>query len=61
MKALAAVKRIIDSTVKIRVKPDGSEIDTDQVRVIMDPFDEVAVEEAVRLKDKGLANKCYEG
>ncbi|MFW0094431.1 MAG: electron transfer flavoprotein subunit beta/FixA family protein [Coxiella endosymbiont of Haemaphysalis qinghaiensis] len=57
MKVLVAVKRIIDSAVKIRVKPDGSGIETDQVRMIMNPFDEIAVEEAVRLKDKGLAEE----
>ncbi|MFW0078996.1 MAG: electron transfer flavoprotein subunit beta/FixA family protein [Coxiella endosymbiont of Haemaphysalis qinghaiensis] len=57
MKVLVAVKRIIDSAVKIRVKADGSGIETDQVRMIMNPFDEIAVEEAVRLKDKGLAEE----
>ena len=57
MKVLVAVKQVIDSTVKIRVKPDGSGIETDQVRMAMNPFDEIAVEEAVRLKDKGVAQE----
>ena len=53
MKILVAVKRVIDYNVKIRVKPDGSGIDTSNVKTSMNPFDEIAVEEAVRLKALG--------
>ena len=53
MKALVAVKRVVDYNVKIRVKPDGSGVDTANVKMSMNPFDEIAVEEAVRLKDSG--------
>jgi len=51
MKVLVAVKRVIDYNVKIRVKPDGSGIETNNVKMSMNPFDEIAVEEAVRLKE----------
>jgi electron transfer flavoprotein beta subunit len=53
MRILVAVKRVIDYNVKIRVKPDGSGVDTSNVKMSMNPFDEIAVEEAVRLKEKG--------
>src|ERR1700761_6951249 len=53
MKALVAVKRVIDYNVKVRVKPDGSGVDLANVKMSMNPFDEIAVEEAVRLKEKG--------
>src|ERR1700688_3690534 len=53
MKVLVAVKRVVDFNVKIRVKPDGSGIDTANVKMSMNPFDEIAVEEAVRLKEAG--------
>jgi electron transfer flavoprotein beta subunit len=53
MRILVAVKRVIDYNVKIRVKPDGSGVDTANVKMSMNPFDEIAVEEAVRLKEKG--------
>ena len=53
MKVLVAVKRVIDYNVKIRVKPDGSGIETNNVKMSMNPFDEIAVEEAVRLKEGG--------
>jgi electron transfer flavoprotein beta subunit len=53
MKVLVPVKRVVDYNVKIRVKPDGSGIDLANVKMSMNPFDEIAVEEAVRLKEKG--------
>jgi electron transfer flavoprotein beta subunit len=52
---LVPVKRVVDYNVKIRVKPDGSGIDLANVKMSMNPFDEIAVEEAVRLKEKGAA------
>jgi electron transfer flavoprotein beta subunit len=55
MKVLVPVKRVVDFNVKIRVKPDGSGIDLANVKMSMNPFDEIAVEEAVRLKEKGTA------
>ena len=55
MKVLVAVKRVVDYNVKVRVKTDGSGIDTAGVKMSMNPFDEIAVEEAVRLKEKGVA------
>jgi electron transfer flavoprotein beta subunit len=57
MKALVAVKRVVDYNVKIRVKPDGSGIELANVKMSMNPFDEIAVEEAVRLKEKGTATE----
>ena len=57
MKVLVAVKRVIDYNVKIRVKQDNSGVETDNVKMSMNPFDEIAVEEAVRLKEKGLAKE----
>jgi electron transfer flavoprotein beta subunit len=54
MKALVAVKRVVDYNVKVRVKSDGSGVDIANVKMSMNPFDEIAVEEAVRLKEKGL-------
>src|SRR4028118_1878895 len=51
MKVLVPVKRVIDYNVKVRVKPDGSGVDLANVKMSMNPFDEIAVEEAVRLKD----------
>jgi electron transfer flavoprotein beta subunit len=53
MKALVAVKRVIDFNVKVRVKSDGSGVDLAGVKMSMNPFDEIAVEEAVRLKEAG--------
>jgi len=55
MKILVPVKRVVDFNVKIRVKPDGSGIDLANVKMSMNPFDEIAVEEAVRIKEKGGA------
>ena len=57
MKALVAIKRVIDFNVKVRVKPDSSGIDMANVKMSMNPFDEIAVEEAVRLKEKGVATE----
>ncbi|MGE4281845.1 MAG: electron transfer flavoprotein subunit beta/FixA family protein, partial [Magnetospirillum sp.] len=53
MKVLVAVKRVIDYNVKIRVKSDNSGVETANVKFSMNPFDEIAVEEAVRLKEAG--------
>ena len=53
MRVLVPVKRVIDYNVKIRVKPDGSGVDMANVKMSMNPFDEIAVEEAVRLKEAG--------
>ncbi|MBE7218749.1 MAG: electron transfer flavoprotein subunit beta/FixA family protein [Caulobacteraceae bacterium] len=57
MKVLTPVKRVIDYNVKARVKPDGSGVDLANVKMSMNPFDEIAVEEAVRLKEKGVATE----
>ncbi|MDE8349853.1 MAG: electron transfer flavoprotein subunit beta/FixA family protein [Acidocella sp.] len=57
MKLLVPVKRVIDYNVKVRVKPDGSAVETSGVKMSMNPFDEIAVEEAVRLKEKGIATE----
>src|SRR6201988_3720743 len=53
MKALVSVKRVVDYNVRIQVKPDGSGVVTDGVKFSVNPFDEIAMEEAVRLKEKG--------
>src|SRR5678815_3081976 len=53
MKILVPVKRVVDYNVKIRVKSDGSGVELANVKMSMNPFDEIAVEEAVRLKEKG--------
>jgi len=57
MKLLVPVKRVIDFNVKARVKPDGSGVDLANVKMAMNPFDEIAVEEAIRLKEKGQATE----
>jgi electron transfer flavoprotein beta subunit len=57
LKILVAVKRVLDSNVKARVKLDGSGVDLSGAKMSMNPFDEIAVEEAVRLKEKGLATE----
>jgi electron transfer flavoprotein beta subunit len=57
MKLLVAVKRVIDFNVKPRVKADGSGIDLANVKMSMNPFDEIAVEEAIRLREKGVATE----
>jgi electron transfer flavoprotein beta subunit len=57
MKAIVAVKRVVDYNVKVRVKSDGSGVDIANVKMSMNPFDEIAVEEAVRLKEKGVVTE----
>ena len=57
MKLLVAVKRVVDYNVKVRVKSDGTGVETAGVKMSMNPFDEIAVEEAVRLKEKGVATE----
>jgi electron transfer flavoprotein beta subunit len=57
MKVLVAVKRVVDFNVKVRVKPDGTGVETTNVKMSINPFDEIAVEEAVRLKEKGLVQE----
>jgi electron transfer flavoprotein beta subunit len=57
MKVLVAVKRVVDFNVKVRVKADGTGVETANVKMSMNPFDEIAVEEAVRLKEAGAATE----
>ena len=57
MKVLVAVKRVVDYNVRIRVKSDGSGVDTDNVKMSMNPFDENAVEEALRMREAGTASE----
>ena len=57
MKILVPVKRVVDSNVKVRVKSDGSGVDLANVKMSMNPFDEIAVEEAVRIKERGEATE----
>ena len=57
MKILVPVKRVVDFNVKIRVKPDGSGVDLANIKMSMNPFDEIAVEEALRLKESGNASE----
>lgn len=57
MKVLVAIKRVIDYNVKVRVKADGSDVDLANVKMAINPFCEIAVEEAVRLKEKGIASE----
>ena len=57
MKVLVPVKRVVDYNVKVRVKSDGSGVDIANVKMSMNPFDEIAVEEAVRLKEKGIVTE----
>jgi electron transfer flavoprotein beta subunit len=57
MKVLVAVKRVVDYNVKVRVKSDGSGVDIANVKMSMNPFDEIAVEEAVRLREKGVVTE----
>jgi len=57
MKVLVGVKRVVDFNVKVRVKSDGSGVDIANVKMSMNPFDEIAVEEATRLKEKGVVNE----
>ena len=57
MKILVAYKRVVDYNVRIQVKPDGSGVVTDGVKLSPNPFDEIALEEALRLRDKGIATE----
>ena len=57
MKVLVSVKRVVDFNVKVRVKGDGSGVETSNVKMSMNPFDEIAVEEAIRLKEAGTASE----
>ena len=57
MKVLVPVKRVVDYNVKVRVKSDGTGVDIANVKMSMNPFDEIAVEEAVRLKEKGVVDR----
>jgi len=57
MKILVAVKRVVDHNVKVRIKPDGSDVDIEGVKMGINPFDENAIEEALRLKEKVLATE----
>ncbi|MFQ5984481.1 MAG: electron transfer flavoprotein subunit beta/FixA family protein [Alphaproteobacteria bacterium] len=57
MKVLVAVKRVIDANVKVRVKADETGVETQNVKMSMNPFDEIAVEEAVRLKERGVVSE----
>ena len=57
MKILVPVKRVVDYNVKVRVKKDETDVELDNVKMSMNPFDEIAVEEALRLKEKGVASE----
>lgn len=57
MKILVGIKRVVDYNVRVRVKPDGSGVDTDGVKMSVNPFDEIALEEALRIKEAGLAEE----
>ena len=57
MKVLVAVKRVIDYNVKVRVKPDNSDVDLTNVKMAVNPFCEIAIEEAVRMKEAGTAEE----
>src|SRR5260370_26591496 len=57
MKVIVPVKRVVDSNVKVGVKDDGSGVELGNAKMSMNPFDEIAVEEAVRLKEKGAASE----
>jgi hypothetical protein len=59
MKVLVAVKRVIDYSVKVRVKPDFSGVVKQNIKHSMNPFDEIAMEEAVKLKEKGLVKEVW--
>ncbi|GLS34961.1 electron transfer flavoprotein subunit beta [Mesorhizobium tianshanense] len=57
MKILVPIKRVVDANVKVRVKPDGSAVELTNVKMAMNPFDEIAVEEAIRLKEAGKVDE----
>lgn len=57
MKIMVAIKRVVDYNIQVRVKPDGSDVDIEGVKMGVNPFDENAIEEAIRLKEKGIATE----
>ena len=57
MKILVGIKRVVDFNVRIRVKSDGSGVDTDGVKMSINPFDEIALEEALRIREAGMADE----
>jgi len=57
MKILVAIKRVVDYNIKVHIKPDGSNVETDGVKMSVNPFDENAIEEALKLKEKGIASE----
>lgn len=57
MKILVPVKRVVDYNINVQVKPDGSGVDIENVKMSMNPFDEIALEEAIRLKEQGIASE----
>ncbi|MDP8566799.1 electron transfer flavoprotein subunit beta/FixA family protein [Methylophilus aquaticus] len=57
MKILVAIKRVVDYNIQVRIKPDGSAVDIEGVKMGVNPFDENAIEEAIRLKEKGIATE----
>ena len=57
MKVLVAIKRVVDYNVKVRAKADGTDVDLNNVKMAINPFCEIAVEEAVRLKEAGVATE----
>ena len=57
MKILVGIKRVVDYNVRIRIKPDGSGVDTDGVKMSINPFDEIALEEALRIREAGMAEE----
>src|SRR5687767_15974180 len=57
VKVLVGLKRVVDYNVRVRVKPDGSGVVTDGVKMSINPFDEIALEEALRIKEKGAASE----
>ena len=59
MKVIVPIKRVIDYNVKVRVKSDQSGVELENVKMAMNPFDEIAVEEAIRIKEKGISRRNY--
>ncbi len=57
MKIIVPVKRVVDFNVKVRVRADGTGVETQGIKMSMNPFDEIAVEEAIRLREKGIATE----
>ncbi|MCE3269122.1 MAG: hypothetical protein K0R49_1374 [Burkholderiales bacterium] len=59
IKIMVCAKRVVDANIKVRIKPDGSDVDIEHSKMSLNPFDENAIEEAVRLKEAGLANEIF--